>query len=127
MFVVSLITNSSYDSSYPPPLTLCARVTGQRPDTWEGVALVMGNSVAQWKASYNPSRKRRLAQAAVRAHTQARGQVGQQQLGYHCEQQHEHYQHGQQHGDYQNGQLHGQYQHGPKEYQHEQQQHDGYY
>lgn len=32
------------------------------PQFWEGAATVMGNTVRQWKASYMPSRKRKLVQ-----------------------------------------------------------------
>jgi hypothetical protein len=32
---------------------------------WDGAALIMGNSVKRWKESYNPSRKRRLAELAL--------------------------------------------------------------
>jgi hypothetical protein len=32
------------------------------PQFWEGAALVMGNTVKQWRQSYNPSRKRRLVE-----------------------------------------------------------------
>lgn len=35
------------------------------PDMWDGAAAVMGNSVEQWRRTYNPSLKRRLAQMAV--------------------------------------------------------------
>ena len=35
----------------------------------ETMFAVMGNSVNQWKATYNPSRQRRLAQEAVGAHS----------------------------------------------------------
>jgi len=42
---------------------------GVGPDTWDGAALIMGNSVSQWFASYNPSRKRRLAQVAISHHS----------------------------------------------------------
>jgi hypothetical protein len=41
---------------------------GVEPDMWDGAAVIMGNSTAQWRASYNPSRKRRVAQRAVRGH-----------------------------------------------------------
>lgn len=41
---------------------------GADPEHWDGAAAVMGNSVRQWKATYNPSRQRRLAQGAVKAH-----------------------------------------------------------
>ena len=43
---------------------------GHAPDLLEGAAAIMGNSVEQWHATYNPTRKRRLAQAAARAVTQ---------------------------------------------------------
>ena len=39
--------------------------TGLPPEMWDGAATVMGNSVRQWAQSYNPSRRRRLAQQAV--------------------------------------------------------------
>jgi hypothetical protein len=44
--------------------------TGLDPTFWDGAALVMGTSVGQWENSYNPSRKRRLAQVAVDQHSQ---------------------------------------------------------
>jgi hypothetical protein len=37
--------------------------------TWDGAATMMGNSTKQWKASYNPSNKRRAVQCAIDAHT----------------------------------------------------------
>jgi hypothetical protein len=43
---------------------------GVEPDMWDGAASVMGNCVRQWEASYNPSRRQRLAQKAVEAHAQ---------------------------------------------------------
>ena len=42
--------------------------TGNAPEFWDGAAVVMGNSVQQWGASYNPSKRSRLAQQAVDAH-----------------------------------------------------------
>ena len=48
--------------------------TGLAPETWDGVAAILGNSVSQWKASYAPTLKRRIAQEAVHAHKVARGQ-----------------------------------------------------
>jgi hypothetical protein len=44
--------------------------TGCDPEFWDGAALVMGTSLSRWEASYNPSRKRRLAQVAVDQHCQ---------------------------------------------------------
>jgi hypothetical protein len=41
--------------------------TGNAPEFWDGAAVV-GNSVQQWGASYNPSKRSRLAQQAVDAH-----------------------------------------------------------
>jgi hypothetical protein len=41
---------------------------GVPPEFWDGAAAIMGNSVAQWGQSYNPSKIRRLAQRAVNAH-----------------------------------------------------------
>ena len=41
---------------------------GAPPELWDGAAAVMGNTVRQWNATYNPSRKRRMAQGAVGAH-----------------------------------------------------------
>lgn len=38
------------------------------PDSWEGAALVMGNSVKQWAASYEPSRKRKKVNMAINRH-----------------------------------------------------------
>ena len=37
--------------------------------TWEGASYSMGNSTKQWRASYNPSHKKRMVQEAVHAHT----------------------------------------------------------
>eukprot|EP00955_Chlamydomonas_euryale_P070239 360693-Chlamydomonas_euryale.AAC.1 len=42
---------------------------GVGPELWEGAALIMGNSVQQWFQSYNPSKKRRLAQQTVDNHS----------------------------------------------------------
>jgi hypothetical protein len=41
---------------------------GVPPDMWDGASICMGTSVAQWAQSYNPSRKKRLAQRAVDGH-----------------------------------------------------------
>lgn len=41
---------------------------GIEPDLLEGAAVVMGNTPQQWIKSYNPSRKRRLVDAAVSKH-----------------------------------------------------------
>lgn len=41
------------------------RVHGHEPDLEEGAAAIMGNSPEQWTASYTPSRKRHLSQAAA--------------------------------------------------------------
>jgi hypothetical protein len=41
---------------------------GVEPDMWDGAAVIMGNSTAQWSASYNPSRKRRIAGRAINGH-----------------------------------------------------------
>lgn len=41
---------------------------GVEPDLLEGAAVVMGNTPQQWIKSYNPSRKRRLVEAAVSKH-----------------------------------------------------------
>jgi hypothetical protein len=42
---------------------------GDNPDLWEGAAMIMGNSVAQWeKTYYRAARKKRLMQRAVDAH-----------------------------------------------------------
>ena len=38
---------------------------GSSAEFWEGAAIIMGNTVNQWKQSYNPSRKRRMAEGAV--------------------------------------------------------------
>jgi len=35
------------------------------PELWDGAAVIMGNSVEQWQRTYNPSRKRRMAQQVV--------------------------------------------------------------
>ena len=37
------------------------KLHGQSPDLMDGAAAIMGNSVEQWHATYNPSRKRSLA------------------------------------------------------------------
>jgi hypothetical protein len=42
--------------------------TGLEPEFWDGASIVMGSSVSRWKGSYNPSRKRRLAQVAIDQH-----------------------------------------------------------
>ena len=47
-------------------------VHNEEPDMWDGAAALMGNSVEQWRATYNPSRKRRLAQMAADYHLQPR-------------------------------------------------------
>lgn len=44
-----------------------SRLHGHSPDLLDGAAAIMGNSVEQWHATYNPTRKRRLAQAAAGA------------------------------------------------------------
>ena len=41
---------------------------GAEPDYWDGCAAIMGNTPSQWRASYNPSRKRRAASQAVAAY-----------------------------------------------------------
>ncbi len=41
---------------------------GVEPDMWDGAAVIMGNCTTQWKASYNPSRKRRNATQALSCH-----------------------------------------------------------
>lgn len=41
---------------------------GVTPDLIDGAASIMGNSAAQWRATYNPSRKRRLAAMVVAEH-----------------------------------------------------------
>ena len=42
---------------------------GVLPKDWaEGAANIMGNTVEQWKASYAPKRKSRLAQLAIASH-----------------------------------------------------------
>jgi len=38
---------------------------GAEPEYWDGCAAIMGNTTAQWRASYNPSRKRRAAGRAL--------------------------------------------------------------
>lgn len=43
-------------------------VHGSSPDMLEGAAAIMGNTVGQWAKSYNPSKRRRAAQAAVAHH-----------------------------------------------------------
>jgi hypothetical protein len=42
---------------------------GVEPDMWDGAACVMGNSVRQWRESYNPSRRSRQARATIAAHS----------------------------------------------------------
>lgn len=41
---------------------------GVAPEFWDGAACIMGNTTTQWRASYNPSRKRRLAQMSIQQH-----------------------------------------------------------
>ena len=41
---------------------------GVAPEHWDGAAAVMGNSVRQWDATYNPSKRSRQAQGAVAQH-----------------------------------------------------------
>jgi hypothetical protein len=38
---------------------------GAEPEYWDGCAAIMGNTTAQWRANYNPSRKRRAAGQAL--------------------------------------------------------------
>jgi len=59
---------------YFPPATLRTMFVeeytsahGAEPEMWDGCAAIMGNSVAQWKAHYNPSAKRRAANQAIQA------------------------------------------------------------
>jgi hypothetical protein len=43
---------------------------GDNPDLWEGAAMIMGNTVAQWeKTYYRKARRRGLMQRAVEAHS----------------------------------------------------------
>ena len=44
-------------------------------ETWDGASCAMGNSTKQWKASYNPSHKRREIQGAIIAHSSFASQV----------------------------------------------------
>lgn len=46
---------------------------GVEPEMWDGAAAVMGTTVEQWKASYNPSRKRRAVEQAVAMHARFTG------------------------------------------------------
>jgi hypothetical protein len=48
---------------------------GSEPDTWDGCAAIMGNTTAQWRASYNPSRRKREARRAVSAFSAKRARV----------------------------------------------------
>lgn len=50
-------------------------VYGSCPDVLQGAAAIMGNTVEQWGKSYNPSKKRRLAQQVVAGHQQFTAQV----------------------------------------------------
>jgi hypothetical protein len=67
----STATNLKY---FPPSLARTVFVEdytseyGVEPDMWDGAAVIMGNCTAQWKASYNPSRKRRDAKQALIRH-----------------------------------------------------------
>lgn len=54
---------------------------GSEPDLIEGAAVIMGNTAAQWQKSYNPSRKRRAAAAAVAQHGEATRWMGQEEQG----------------------------------------------
>jgi len=40
------------------------------PDLWDGAALVMGNTVKQWDASYQPSKRRRMVNMAISRHAE---------------------------------------------------------
>ena len=48
--------------------TLCPVHEEMDPSTWEAAAMVMGNSVRQWQASYNTTFRRRAVAGAVVAH-----------------------------------------------------------
>lgn len=50
-------------------------VHGSSPDMLEGAAAIMGNTVAQWEKSYNPSKRRRLAREVVAHHHKFARQV----------------------------------------------------
>ena len=70
----SMVTARPYGLKYYPPsrartifVEEYTAVHQHEPDMWDGAAAVMGNSVEQWRQTYNPSRKRRLAQMAVDA------------------------------------------------------------
>jgi hypothetical protein len=41
---------------------------GVDPEMWDGAAIAMGNSLPQWGASYNPSKRSRMAQRALVGH-----------------------------------------------------------
>jgi hypothetical protein len=44
-----------------------SKMHGHSPELLDGAAAIMGNSVEQWHATYNPNRKKRLAEAAALA------------------------------------------------------------
>jgi hypothetical protein len=58
---------------------------GVEPEMWDGAAAIMGNTVRQWGASYNPSRRQRIAQRAVDGHaeysTRRANEAGPSRLG----------------------------------------------
>lgn len=61
---------------------------GVDPEMWDGAAIAMGNSLPQWGASYNPSRRSRMAQRAVGGHGEYTARrAGELTLGnaYECE------------------------------------------
>ena len=74
-----MLTARAFDIQYYPPsrartifVEEWTAVHQEEPDMWDGAAAVMGNSVEQWRQTYNPSRKRRLAQLAVDTHMRQR-------------------------------------------------------
>jgi hypothetical protein len=65
-------TAKPYGIKYVPPSRMRSVFVEQytavhhaEPEMWDGAAVIMGNSVEQWRRTYNPSLKRRLAQRAV--------------------------------------------------------------
>ena len=68
-------TSTSFGVTYFPPTDLrtvfVEDCTYAMPrETWEGAAIVMGNSVRQWKPSYWPSRKKRLVDNVVETYSE---------------------------------------------------------
>lgn len=77
-FWKSLMKQVNKQEYFPPSLLRTMFVEeytsahGAEPDMWDGCAAIMGNSVAQWSRSYNPSAKRRKAKASIHSFTRRR-------------------------------------------------------